>query len=262
MSDRRHRPGRDQRGVRRAGHPVLPRPRHRPGPAQRQRRRDRGRPPVRHDRRADHHHADQLAAVPRQAVRPGDHVRRRRPGHGDDHRAAVVAYCARSGSLNRVIAERSRRCPWGNRRTSREHAKGGPGSRTVRLRRSMRAVGPGVAEQAQDLDVEPDQRDHDAERGVPGELLRRARCGCRARSCRSPSPGSSRRCTMQTRLNTTASGRRCAGPRPPGREQVGDQVDEHQAEHADRRADDHAGELGRDPDGADLVDEQHAGRRP
>ena len=28
--DRRHRPGRDQRGVRRAGHPVLPRARHRP----------------------------------------------------------------------------------------------------------------------------------------------------------------------------------------------------------------------------------------
>ena len=29
--DRRHRPGRDQRGVRRAGHPVGPAPRHRPG---------------------------------------------------------------------------------------------------------------------------------------------------------------------------------------------------------------------------------------
>ena len=67
---------------------------HRPRPAQRQRRRDRGRPPVRHDRRPDHHHADQLAAVPRQAVRPGDHVRRRRPGHGDDHRAAELTLTA------------------------------------------------------------------------------------------------------------------------------------------------------------------------
>ena len=87
MTHRRHRPGRDQRGVRRAGHPVLPRPRHRPRPAQRQRRRDRGRPPVRHDRRPHHHHADQRPAVPRQGVRPGDDVRRRRPGHGDGHRA-------------------------------------------------------------------------------------------------------------------------------------------------------------------------------
>ena len=40
---RRHRPGRDQRGVRRPGRAVLPGPRHRPRPAQRQRRRDRGR---------------------------------------------------------------------------------------------------------------------------------------------------------------------------------------------------------------------------
>ena len=40
---RRHRPGRDQRGVRRAGHPQLPRPRHRHRPAERARRRDRRR---------------------------------------------------------------------------------------------------------------------------------------------------------------------------------------------------------------------------
>ena len=66
---------------------VGPRARHRRGQAQRQRRRDRARAPVRHDRRADHDHADQLAAVPRQAVRARDHVRRRRPGHGDGPRA-------------------------------------------------------------------------------------------------------------------------------------------------------------------------------
>ena len=46
--DRRHGPGRDQRGVRRAGDPVVPRPRHRPRQAQRARRRHRARPPVRH----------------------------------------------------------------------------------------------------------------------------------------------------------------------------------------------------------------------
>ena len=51
---RRHRPGRDQRGVRRPGHPLLPRPGHRPGPAQRQRRRHRRRPPLRHDGRPHH----------------------------------------------------------------------------------------------------------------------------------------------------------------------------------------------------------------
>ena len=40
---RRRRPGRDQRGVRGPGHPVLPRAGHRPRQAQRQRRGDRGR---------------------------------------------------------------------------------------------------------------------------------------------------------------------------------------------------------------------------
>ena len=89
--DRRHRPGRDQRGLRRAGAPVVPRAGHRHRQAQRQRRRDRGRPPVRHDRCAHHVHADQLAAVPRQAVRPRDDVRRRRPGHGDGARAPVLS---------------------------------------------------------------------------------------------------------------------------------------------------------------------------
>ena len=51
---RRHRPRRDQRGVRRPGRAVLPGPRHRPRQAQRQRRRDRRRPPLRHDRRPHH----------------------------------------------------------------------------------------------------------------------------------------------------------------------------------------------------------------
>ena len=58
--------------------------------AQRQRRRDRARPPVRHDRRAHHDHVAQRARRRGQALRPRDHVRRRRTGHGDDRRAALV----------------------------------------------------------------------------------------------------------------------------------------------------------------------------
>ena len=91
MTIERHRPGRDQRGVRRPGHPVLHRSRHRPGQAERQRRGDRRRPPVRDDRGADHHHAAEQPAVPRQDDGPGDDVRRRRPGHGDDLRAAQLS---------------------------------------------------------------------------------------------------------------------------------------------------------------------------
>ncbi len=63
---RRHRPGRDQRGVRGAGRAVLPGPRHRPRPPQRQRRRDRGRAPVRHDRRPAPEHDAQLPGLARQ----------------------------------------------------------------------------------------------------------------------------------------------------------------------------------------------------
>ena len=40
--------------------------------------------------RQDHLDDPEQPAVPRQDVRPGDHVRRRRPGHGDDLRAAVL----------------------------------------------------------------------------------------------------------------------------------------------------------------------------
>ena len=80
--DRRHRPGRDQRGVRGPGGAVVPGPRHRPRPAQHQRRRDRGRSPVRHDRRPPAEHDAELARLARQVHRPDHHVRRRRPGHG------------------------------------------------------------------------------------------------------------------------------------------------------------------------------------
>ena len=62
-SDLRHRPGRDQRGVRRAGARLGPRAGHRRGQAQRLRRRDRAGPPVRHDRRPHHRHAAQQPAT-------------------------------------------------------------------------------------------------------------------------------------------------------------------------------------------------------
>jgi len=85
--DRGHRAGGDQRGVRGSGHPVLHRSRHRHLQAQRERRGYRGRAPVRDDRGADHHHPAEQPAIPRRDAGPGDHVRGRRPGHGDDLRA-------------------------------------------------------------------------------------------------------------------------------------------------------------------------------
>ena len=87
---RRHRPGRDQRGVRGAGRAVVPGPRHRHRQAQHQRRLDRRGPPVRDDRRPAAEHDAQLAEVARQVHRPDHHVRRRRPGHGDDPGAPLL----------------------------------------------------------------------------------------------------------------------------------------------------------------------------
>ncbi len=65
-----------------------------PERAQPVRRRDRARPPVRDDRRADHDHAAQRARRDRRDLRPGDHVRGRRDGPGDD-RGAI--------ELNRIL---------------------------------------------------------------------------------------------------------------------------------------------------------------
>ena len=58
---------------------------------------DRARSPVRHDRRAHHDHADPRLAGRRQDVRPREHVRRRRPGHGHDRRAPCRRPTAASG---------------------------------------------------------------------------------------------------------------------------------------------------------------------
>ncbi len=82
--DRRHRRPGAQRGLRRPGRPLPRRVGHRSREAQPVRRRDRARPPVRHDRRAHHDDAAQQSRRARWHDRPGDDVRRRRDGPGDD----------------------------------------------------------------------------------------------------------------------------------------------------------------------------------
>ena len=81
--DRRHRPGRDQRGLRRGGRRLAPRARPRHGPGQRQRWRDRTRPPARLLRRSPDHDPPARAGALRKGDRPGDDVLRRRAGHGN-----------------------------------------------------------------------------------------------------------------------------------------------------------------------------------
>ena len=90
MTIERRRQGRAERGVRRPGDPDHGRVRHPAREDEPARRRDRPRPPVRDDRRADHDHAAQRPRDRRQADRPRDDVRRRRPGRGDDRRAAEL----------------------------------------------------------------------------------------------------------------------------------------------------------------------------
>jgi len=57
------------------------------------------------------HHGDQLVAVPRQAVRARDHVRRRRSGHGPRARTAQLRLrrVRRRGSAPKATARRTRR---------------------------------------------------------------------------------------------------------------------------------------------------------
>ena len=74
--------------------PVPRRARDRRREAEPVRRRDRARAPVRDDRRADHDDAAQRPRRDRRHARPGDHVRGRRDGPGDD-RGAI--------ELNRIL---------------------------------------------------------------------------------------------------------------------------------------------------------------
>ncbi len=72
-------------GARRGARGVRDRPVRRP--LQPARRRDRGRPPLRHERGADHGHAAQRSRRLRRHARARDDVRRRRPGPGHARRA-------------------------------------------------------------------------------------------------------------------------------------------------------------------------------
>ena len=71
--------------------PIMDRVRHPAREAEHARRRDRARPPVRDDRRADHDHAAERDGDRRPRGRPGDDVRRRRPGRGDGRRAPELS---------------------------------------------------------------------------------------------------------------------------------------------------------------------------
>src|SRR5438445_815086 len=84
--DRRHRHRRDQRSFRRPGHPLSEGHRRRPVQRQAQppRRRDRARPPVWNDGRPHPMHPAQRLAREGQDLRPGNDVRGRWPGHGND----------------------------------------------------------------------------------------------------------------------------------------------------------------------------------
>ena len=83
---RRHRPDRDQRGVRVPGPRLRRRARDRGGAAERERRGDRPRPPARLLRRPPHDHARLGVATPRGPLRGRGALRGRRAGRGDDRR--------------------------------------------------------------------------------------------------------------------------------------------------------------------------------
>jgi acetyl-CoA acetyltransferase len=82
--DRRHGPVRGQRGFCVGADRVAEDHGRRSGTAQRQRRRHRARPSARRLRHQADDHADQRAEAAQQALRPADHVRRRRHGECDD----------------------------------------------------------------------------------------------------------------------------------------------------------------------------------
>ena len=84
----RHRPGRDQRGVRVGGPGLAARDRRGPGPGERQRRRDRARPPARRHRRPAAHHRC-VHALERTGGRRG-----------------LVTMCEGGGQANVTIVER------------------------------------------------------------------------------------------------------------------------------------------------------------
>ena len=85
---RRHRRHRAERGLRRPGRRRRAAARHGRGAHQRERRRHRARPPARGHRREAHRAGAVRAGPARGALRPRDHVRRRRAGRRRCHRVA------------------------------------------------------------------------------------------------------------------------------------------------------------------------------
>ncbi len=104
--DERHRRGRDQRGVRRADRAVQRDAGDPRREAQPLRRRDRPRPPVRDDRRADHDDAAERPRDARRDLRDRVDVRRRRHGHGDARRTPEVNRARRRASAEACAARR------------------------------------------------------------------------------------------------------------------------------------------------------------
>jgi acetyl-CoA C-acetyltransferase len=90
MKIERHRPLRDQRGLRGRRAALHAGVRHRGGQGQRQRRRDRDGPSARRDRRDDPRHRARRARAHRQGHGPDHALHRRRHGHRDDHRTRLT----------------------------------------------------------------------------------------------------------------------------------------------------------------------------
>ncbi len=82
----------DQRGIRCPGDPVGRAARRGVGQAQHPRRLDRSGASIRHDRCPHHDHADPQPHGVRRHLRPRDHVRRRRPGHGHGRRTPELIH--------------------------------------------------------------------------------------------------------------------------------------------------------------------------
>jgi acetyl-CoA C-acetyltransferase len=117
-----------------------------------------------------------------------------------------------------------------------------------------------VAQQAQDLDVQPDQRGHQAERDVPGQLRRGTGPNGLVRHVEVEQQAERRHADHD---QAERDGQPAAVPQPQVHpEQSGDQVRDHQDDDADHRAHQPLGEPRGDPHGAGLVDHQHADEHP
>src|SRR5690348_8535557 len=121
--------------------------------------------------------------------------------------------------------------------------------------RSHEASVSQITEQSQQFQVQPDEGDHQAERGVPSELLIRAVLDALLDDVEIEDEverGDNDADEAEDDRERAA----VAQSEATRMEQVSDQVDEHQAEDTDRGSDQDPGELGRDPDRPSLVDDE------